>query len=628
MRIWHLNYRPLWWDEGISIYLAHQSIPAILADRAADVHPPLYFLLLRAWIALTGPSDVASRLLSVAFGVLSVPVLYILGRRLADVRVGRIAALLLALAPFHIAHSQEARMYTLVPLAALFSTYVLARLADDDNHVGRKGWPAYTAAILVGIYVHYYAAFVPLFHGVYLLLHRRFDRSLVWHWIRSLVGAAGLYLPWLVFIGPTFLRTAVGKARVEADTALSLPDLAGQFLLTITQDNAGSPPSGWQVAGALLFAGLALAGTIHWIHARRNHRYRADAWWPLLYLAVPVIAGYLVNLRLPFSGFPRLLSFAAPGYYLLCAAGLTLSRQSRHTQVAACALAVTLSLPPLLAYYTTAPDPAEDYRPLVREVALQARPDDVLVTDFPWQTGYFLSYLPAGQQFDFYTAPRKTWAAQPGQMEQDLDRLMATHRRSWYPAYQALGGTQGRNIEGYLTDHYYLALDQWFGVTRLLLYGTRPANADSIASPPLEIELGQQVRLRGYEVGARYIQPGDILPITIVWETTAAIPDHLKVFIHLLDTQGTILAQRDSEPAGGSRPTTTWNAGDAVTDRYGVLIPPGTPSGEARIVVGLYQADTGERLRIRARGQRVIENTIDYIILGTVQIQKTAGNKQ
>ncbi len=617
LRLWQLNYRPLWWDEGISIFLAHQSIPTLLADRAGDVHPPFYFLLLRTWVALTGPSDVATRMLSVAFGVLSVPVLYILGRRLADVWVGRLAALLLVLAPFQIQHAQEARMYTLVPLVGLLSTYMLVRIINQGYHPHRPDWATYCSAILAGIYTHYYAVFIPLFHSVFLLTQRRLDHLVLRNWIRSMVAVVVLYLPWLVFIGPGFFQSVAGKARWEADTSVNLIDLAGHYLLAITQGNTEAFPASWQIGGAALFLALAAVGTVHWTRARQRREYPGNVLWVLFYLVVPLVAGFLINLRLPFRGYPRLLSFAAPGYYLLAAAGLSLSKDTRRAHVISTIIAVVLSLPPLLAYYTTAPDSAEDYRPLIREIALHARPDDVLITDFPWQTGYFLSYLPASQQFDFYTAPRIIWATQPGRMEHDLDALMAAHRRTWYPAYQALGGTQGRNIEGYLTEHYYLALDQWFGVTRLLLYGAPPAGRQSLASIPTDIHMGEQIRLRRYEVGTLAVQPGDILPVTLVWQATAPISYRLKGFIHLLDPQGAILAQRDSEPVGGSRPTIAWNLGDEVVDRYGVLIPPDTPSGAARIVVGLYHADTGERLLARASGQRAT----DHLVLGTVQIE-------
>lgn len=63
--------------------------------------------------------------------------------------------------------------------------------------------------------------------------------------------------------------------------------------------------------------------------------------------------------------------------------------------------------------------------------------------------------------------------------------------------------------------------------------------------------------------------------------------------MHLLDREGGIVAQRDSEPQGGMKSTSRWEKGEEVMDRYGVMTPEGLPEGEYKIVVGIYDPESG-----------------------------------
>ena len=82
----------------------------------------------------------------------------------------------------------------------------------------------------------------------------------------------------------------------------------------------------------------------------------------------------------------------------------------------------------------------------------------------------------------------------------------------------------------------------------------------------------------------------------LVWSADATPARAYKVFLHLLDEAGNVVAQHDGEPAGGSRPMTTWAAGERVIDNHGVLLPSGLPSGDYTLRLGLYDAlDPGAR---------------------------------
>jgi hypothetical protein len=86
--------------------------------------------------------------------------------------------------------------------------------------------------------------------------------------------------------------------------------------------------------------------------------------------------------------------------------------------------------------------------------------------------------------------------------------------------------------------------------------------------------------------------------------------------LHLGDSQGQIVAQRDSEPGGGLALTTTWLPGETIVDHHGLLIPLGTPSGEYRLLLGLYElADPAARLTVETSG-----GTTDAFPLGTIVV--------
>src|SRR5579885_2961351 len=117
LRLWHLTFLSLWWDEGVSIYLAGAGISAmtVAKDFTVDLHPPAYHLALAGWRALLGPSVFSDRLLSTFAGVLTIPLCYQFVRRLADRASGIIAAVLAAASPIAVYYSQETRMYAFLP---------------------------------------------------------------------------------------------------------------------------------------------------------------------------------------------------------------------------------------------------------------------------------------------------------------------------------------------------------------------------------------------------------------------------------------------------------------------------------------------------------------------------------
>lgn len=116
LRAWNLDAQSLWWDEGFSLNLAGQSVGTIIRG---DFHPPLYHLLLAGWTRVAGTTDFAARYLSVTCGTLLIPLAFSVGKRLFSRATGLVAALLTAGSPVLLWYTQETRMYILVALAYL-----------------------------------------------------------------------------------------------------------------------------------------------------------------------------------------------------------------------------------------------------------------------------------------------------------------------------------------------------------------------------------------------------------------------------------------------------------------------------------------------------------------------------
>jgi mannosyltransferase len=138
LRVYLLAKNGLWLDEAFSVWLASHSVPDILQWAARiDQHPPLYYLLLHFWMSRYGDTPYYVRLLSVLFGAATIPVIYLIGKRISGVLMGLMAAIFLALSLFNIYYAQETRMYTLLTFNAAVAIYALVRQFTDPRTV----WP-------------------------------------------------------------------------------------------------------------------------------------------------------------------------------------------------------------------------------------------------------------------------------------------------------------------------------------------------------------------------------------------------------------------------------------------------------------------------------------------------------
>ena len=122
----------------------------------------------------------------------------------------------------------------------------------------------------------------------------------------------------------------------------------------------------------------------------------------------------------------------------------------------------------------------------------------------------------------------------------------------------------------------------------------------------LDISFGGTMELLGYDLEAaagyplptsHYLKPGDSLTVTLYWQSLAQMSQNYSVFVHLLDENELIVAQRDMYPGQGLYPTSLWSVGDAIANRYVLTLPETAfAPNQVQLEVGLYNFATGERL--------------------------------
>ena len=131
----------LWLDEALTVNIAQLPVGDLVGWLRHDGHPPLYYLLLHVWTDIFGTGDVAVRALSGVFGLLTLPLAWIAGRRRGGRCSGGSRVTFVALSPFAVRYSDEARMYSMVMFLA-FAGYLLL---DDVLRQGRAA-PCATSA--------------------------------------------------------------------------------------------------------------------------------------------------------------------------------------------------------------------------------------------------------------------------------------------------------------------------------------------------------------------------------------------------------------------------------------------------------------------------------------------------
>jgi hypothetical protein len=121
---------------------------------------------------------------------------------------------------------------------------------------------------------------------------------------------------------------------------------------------------------------------------------------------------------------------------------------------------------------------------------------------------------------------------------------------------------------------------------------------------------GDQIALVGLARPDSVVR-GSTLSLKLYWRALAPIAEDYTVFVHLVDANGNIIAQRDSQPQRGAYPTSFWDAGEIVMDEYALVVPRDASPSDYQIRVGVYRANDVARLATRNG---------DFVALASVRV--------
>ncbi|MBE7471245.1 MAG: hypothetical protein DPW09_17070 [Anaerolineae bacterium] len=657
LRTYQLDSQSLRGDEAATVLYSALPIGDLWElSRVTDPHPPLYYLLLHPWQWLVGESAWAMRFAGVLASTLAVAALYTLVRRtLGQSQAALLAAGLLAVNPLQIWLAQDIRSYPFFTLLGLLSSWALWQAVGggqksevrsqksvvssqiNTHHAPRTtshpssfilhpssftSWFLYILLTLTCFYIHYYTAFLILFQGLFVLVNLGRFWASRWPWLVSQLVIALMMIP-----GLQLAYNFIGEAAGGIDK-IAVPDilrLASTSLLT-----GFTLADSWGAWVSLLLLPLWLVGLLTLL---RRDRISGSFW--TLFFAIPVLSVIALSIDRPFFK-ERFLVQAQPAFELLLAVGfltfwqagkrpgtgdrrpgiiLNFSRFTPHTSrfLASLLLASLLTVNTVaLANYLTNPAYAKapPWRFYHDYVSDHARPGDVMLTNFPEAA---VSYY-SPNELPFYVVPAERDRPVAERLEQ-TEQIAGAYQRIWFLPMLRQGFDEQGDVLTWLDRHADRVHQVFFPDYNLNLYLSPPAIETALVNQPVVFAHGP--RLRGYQIfdkegdsrltpdasGTGYrlsLKPEDEFTVSLYWQSSGPTDASYTVFVHLIAADGFNRAGQDNLPVWGSYPTTAWQPGEKLTDKYTLTIPAGAPPGDHYLRLGWYNSATQERVPVVA----------------------------
>ncbi len=388
LRVHGLGVHEFWLDETFSFHDA--TAAHWLADLPRRDMPPLYTVLLHAWIGSAGTGEAGLRLLSAILGTLSVAATMWAAREIGGPRASVPAGLVAALAPMHVYYSQEARPTALVLLLLAVMLGLVHRAVVRDR---MRDWVLVSLVATLVLYTHYFGTLALLGTAGMLLVAP--SRRVCMRWVAALGVAGLLFVPWVVasfvlvdhsvagldWIAEAWTLTPPSAAIVRSLELFVIGPRAGVVPITLKQFNTlvFPEPLRWLAlaAAGTLACGLVLPlGSAGPAIGRRVLALVVAMAVPLgvLFAVSFVKPIYLVGRHdmLAFPAFPLLLGLA---YAKLEAAG---PRARTIAPVAAAALLLPVAVK-LARYYAQPPVHPENSAAAAERLAKKLARDDVVL---------------------------------------------------------------------------------------------------------------------------------------------------------------------------------------------------------------------------------------------------------
>lgn len=358
LRLVFLN-QSFWLDEAAQVLESKRPLTEQFSI-VSDFHPPGFHLLLHFWM-MAGSNEIWIRLLPVLLGVGSIFLVFLLGKALLGEKAGLLAAFFLAIGPYHLWYSQEARPYMLFVFFSVLSTWLL---------VSRR-WVWYAVSVAVLLYSLYFAPFLLIAHIVAAAMWYRNDR---WKMAAGLFAGSFLFFPWI----PSFLsQLKVGSSGifsgwtsvVSVDPVKTIPLTFAKFIFGrgSIENNILYGLVIFPVFALFLFSCLSL-------HRKKEGKKL------LVFFFIPFLSAIAASFAVPVVA-PQRLIFLLPFFYLLLAGGV-ISLRGRAKDAALIAV-IVISIAGVIQYYTDEAVKREQWRQSVAYIETQEKTPALAVFLFP-----------------------------------------------------------------------------------------------------------------------------------------------------------------------------------------------------------------------------------------------------
>jgi 4-amino-4-deoxy-L-arabinose transferase-like glycosyltransferase len=392
VRLYALTRKSLWDDEIFSLNAvgilqlgertpSWSSIPEnVFRYYVNDNHPPLFFLLLGAWLKLFGANEFAIRLFPLVINLVTLPVIYLLGFQIFRNRaVSLVACLVFSLSPYLVYYSQEARMYSLLLLLSCLSMLFFLKIQES------AGWQSYAGFVLfsvLGLYTHYYYAFFLCFQVLYWIF---FGDRRIYNFLNSLAVIVLFFIPWL----PVLLYQVSQKnhsdlwIRGDAHGMTALGEGVGNSLgilfRFITGENFVYPNSSYGIRVIVWLVSAVVAVVLlqrpFWLRQRYGKLL-------LLWLLLPLAGGLIIDLffRTRTLEISKYFIMSYPAMLMILAVSSVRFRWKYFTPVLVLGL-VLLDAKVLQQYYRT--PKAVEWRDVADYLSAEVGDQDIVLSPDP-----------------------------------------------------------------------------------------------------------------------------------------------------------------------------------------------------------------------------------------------------
>ncbi|MCU0425878.1 MAG: glycosyltransferase family 39 protein [Candidatus Kapabacteria bacterium] len=453
----------LWVDEIYSYRQALKGIAMIIANAPSDVHPPTYYVLLHWWTLIFGTSEAGLRSVSAVCAILTIPLMFVLGRAMFSERIGLYAALLLALSHFHIHYAQEARNYSYTVLVVvvgmigfvrylkLFETQQEEEYSQSFSQFLRISWKPlliYVLTTTLVLYSHFFALFVIVAQNAlvasFVVLRKQAWKRLWRSWIALQMLLLVIFSPWL-----NILYRQINTVR--SGFWIDRPNI-GTLLETLVE-YAGS------LSAALIIVPLCLLALVQVRKQLQSDTINENSlsednfstvfWWDyrlgllVLWLLAPVLLPYILSLESTPIYYVKYTIPALPALLLLAAKGLdAFDMRVRWMQGLVVGIIASLGV---IAWR----DNRNDWNALEKEIwkeAVQyidscaASNDAVFVHD--WYCVHNCTYYTKRPDVQFQALPPERFSITPATIERFYAPLATGRERLWLVLSHKTSGTE------------------------------------------------------------------------------------------------------------------------------------------------------------------------------------------